>query len=363
MRGLSGFRFFSRSSCGDVCADASSAWRQTPKTGASPFTGPSLRGTPWGPTLVALVFALCALLLSPPRVAAACAFVAGFRALASRIPDVVGDCLDDERHDPLTGETQQRTTRGLLVWRQIDNHTAFTDGARTWILTPWGVAVRGNTERFPWEQEAALAPWLQRAERDGRPVWALLIAAQRESVARTGTPMALPWIPPGIWAAWAREANRPVVDILLEAFFADAPWDGVLERAALDEVNRHRAAHGLPPVRLNRYAVLAARAHAVYDVVHGKRHGHHEVPGTLGFVGEWPSERARFFGAREAYLGENLHGITGPAAVIQGFMDSPPHRENVLMVENPALGPLMMGYAEAVAGPYRSAAMTIGSMP
>lgn len=312
---------------------------------------------------VALALGLCALLLAPPGRAAACTLNAAFHALASQIPDIVGECRDEAWSEPAIAEIKQRTTRGLLVWRQLDGHTAFTDGVRTWILTPQGVAVRGNTERFPWEPDADLAPWLQRAERDGRPVWALLIAAQRESVARTGTPMPLPWIPPGIWAAWAREANRPVVDLLLEAFFADAPWDGVLERAALDEVNRHRAAHGLPPVRLNRYAVLAARAHAVYDVVHGKRHGHHEVPGTLGFVGEWPSQRARFFGAPAAYLGENLHGITGPAAVIQGFMDSPPHRGNVLMVENPALGPLMMGYAEAVAGPYRSAAMTIGSMP
>lgn len=311
------------------------------------------------PVLFALVLGLGAAVLHPPAGAAACAFVAGFRELAARIPDVVGDCLDDERYDPVTGESRQQTTRGLLVWRQVDNHTAFTDGARTWILTSWGVAVRGNTERFSWEWDADLAPWLQRAAREGRPVWALLLAAQREAVARTGKPMPLPWVPPGTWAAWAREAGRPVVDLLLEAFFADAPWDGVLERAALAEVNRHRAAHGLAPVRLNRYAVLAARAHAVYDVVHGKRHGHHEVPGTLGFTGEWPSDRARFFGTREAYLGENLHGITGPAAVMQGFMDSPPHRANILLNWQP----MDIGYAETAAGPFRCAALTMGLVP
>ena len=37
---------------------------------------------------------------------------------------------------------------GLLVWRKADNHTAFTDGYRTWVNGPYGLQVRLNTARF-----------------------------------------------------------------------------------------------------------------------------------------------------------------------------------------------------------------------
>ncbi len=87
----------------------------------------------------------------PAASAQACAFQLGFAALHDLIPDVVGDCVEDEHHDPTTGDALQQTTGGLLVWRKSDNWTAFTDGAVTWVNGPLGLQQRSNDQRFWWE--------------------------------------------------------------------------------------------------------------------------------------------------------------------------------------------------------------------
>lgn len=81
----------------------------------------------------------------------ACGFTLGFAALHDRLPREVGACLEDERHDPATGDAVQQTTGGLLVWRKLDNRAAFTDGAQTWVDGPYGLQRRGNDQRFAWE--------------------------------------------------------------------------------------------------------------------------------------------------------------------------------------------------------------------
>src|SRR4051794_41446926 len=67
------------------------------------------------------------------------------------IPDRVKDCVVDEHYNLVNGDSLQETTGGLLVWRKIDNFTAFTDGYRTWVNGPYGLQTRLNTESFPWE--------------------------------------------------------------------------------------------------------------------------------------------------------------------------------------------------------------------
>ena len=52
------------------------------------------------------------------------------------------------------GHTLQRTNVGVFVWRPGDNWTGFTDGFRTWLNGPHGLAIRPNSERFPWEADA-----------------------------------------------------------------------------------------------------------------------------------------------------------------------------------------------------------------
>src|SRR3712207_3805281 len=83
---------------------------------------------------------------------ATCTFTLGFKALRDQIPDIVGDCLEDERFNPENGNAEQRTTGGLLVWRKADNWTAFTNGQTTWIMGPQGLVSRPNAgPLFPWE--------------------------------------------------------------------------------------------------------------------------------------------------------------------------------------------------------------------
>lgn len=86
--------------------------------------------------------------------AQSCYFQLGFKTLHDMIPDIVGDCIENEWHNAFNGDGLQRTTNGLLVWRKSDNWTAFTNGYMTWINGPYGLQSRLNTERFAWESPA-----------------------------------------------------------------------------------------------------------------------------------------------------------------------------------------------------------------
>jgi hypothetical protein len=90
--------------------------------------------------------------------APACQFVLGFATLQAMLPAVVGNCVDDERHNPSNGDALQHTTAGMFVWRKADNWTAFTDGYRTWLNGPDGLVERLNSWRFPWEADANRFP-------------------------------------------------------------------------------------------------------------------------------------------------------------------------------------------------------------
>jgi len=104
-----------------------------------------------GSLALLLASALFASVRPSPASAANCQFVLGFAALHNLIPDIVGECLSNEYHNPDNGDGLQQTTRGLLVWRRADNYTAFTDGTSTWVSGPYGVQKRPNDQRFAWE--------------------------------------------------------------------------------------------------------------------------------------------------------------------------------------------------------------------
>ncbi|HEX5417105.1 MAG TPA: hypothetical protein VFZ25_15685 [Chloroflexota bacterium] len=91
--------------------------------------------------------------VTPGADAANCQFTLGFKTLHDLIPATVGNCLGNEVHSPCCGDAIQRTTKGMLVWRKADNATAFTDGYHSWILGPFGLQERLNSNRFPWEAD------------------------------------------------------------------------------------------------------------------------------------------------------------------------------------------------------------------
>jgi hypothetical protein len=82
-----------------------------------------------------------------------CQFRLGFKTLHDLIPEIVGECREDERYDPDNGDALQGTTRGLLVWRRADNLMSFTDGITTWVNGPFGLQSRASDTRFSWEPE------------------------------------------------------------------------------------------------------------------------------------------------------------------------------------------------------------------
>ena len=104
--------------------------------------------------LVVLVFALASF-LSLGNVAVAqqaMEFQLGFKALADQLPaDVVGAPVENEYFNLSNGNSEQHTTMGLMVWRKIDNWTAYTNGYMSWINGPAGMQSRMNTARFDWE--------------------------------------------------------------------------------------------------------------------------------------------------------------------------------------------------------------------
>jgi hypothetical protein len=85
-----------------------------------------------------------------------CSFVGGFARLRDLVgAEKVGDCQEDEHFNADNGNTEQRTTGGMMVWRKADNFTAFTDGGTTWLMGPDGLQSRPNGERFSWEADPA----------------------------------------------------------------------------------------------------------------------------------------------------------------------------------------------------------------
>ncbi len=100
---------------------------------------------------IALAVPLVGIPAAPTAEAAGCEFVLGFATLHDLIPRIVGQCLENEHHNPTNGDGLQMTTGGLLVWRKADNWTAFTDGYRTWVNGPRGLQERLNAQRFAWE--------------------------------------------------------------------------------------------------------------------------------------------------------------------------------------------------------------------
>lgn len=113
--------------------------------------------------LLAVVVALLA--TSSAAFAQQFEFKLGFKALADQIPQIAGQPLEDEHWGP-NGDSLQRTTTGLMVWRKADNWTAFTNGAETWLNGPGGLQTRPNGQRFCWEGDATRAQCAGRESSD-----------------------------------------------------------------------------------------------------------------------------------------------------------------------------------------------------
>jgi phosphohistidine phosphatase SixA len=92
-----------------------------------------------------------------PALAQDCSFLFGFASMRDVLgPQVVGNCLEEQRFVAGNGSTEQRTSNGMLVFSGLDGLVRFVTGNRTWILTPQGLVDRPNTTRFEWEGDRLL---------------------------------------------------------------------------------------------------------------------------------------------------------------------------------------------------------------
>ncbi|GGQ22617.1 uncharacterized protein YkwD/stress response protein SCP2 [Actinomadura coerulea] len=88
--------------------------------------------------------------------------------------------------------------------------------------------------------------------------------------------------------------------------------------------NAHRAAHGLRPLADDPRLTAAAQAYSE-DMAVRRFYSHTSPEGTQ------PWDRARAAGSTHLGIGENIAcGQRSPAEVVQGWMDSPGHRANIL---------------------------------
>lgn len=100
-----------------------------------------------------------------------------------------------------------------------------------------------------------------------------------------------------------------------------------LERKTFDAVNRKRVQHGHPPLAWNARLADVARAHSA-DMARRDYFDHVDPEGRH------PSDRVVAAGLPFSYVAENIarnHNMPDPvAAAVNGWMESPGHRANIL---------------------------------
>ncbi|GGU23952.1 CAP domain-containing protein [Streptomyces coeruleorubidus] len=114
--------------------------------------------------------------------------------------------------------------------------------------------------------------------------------------------------------------------------------DGLAGAAAAvtDLTNRERARAGLPPLAADPLLTAAAQAHSA-DMVARAFYSHTAPDGSR------PWDRAAAAGSTRRSIGENIAcGQRSPAEVVEGWMNSPGHRANIL---KPGFTHLGVGFA------------------
>ena len=124
-------------------------------------------------------------------------------------------------------------------------------------------------------------------------------------------------------------------DTYWTALWARPLTPGDLTRTAaevVDLTNRERARAGLRPLATDPHLTAAAQAHSA-DMVARAFYSHTSPEGSQ------PWDRAAAAGARRRSIGENIAcGQRSPAEVVDGWMNSPGHRANILKADFTHIG-------------------------
>ncbi|WP_141698966.1 CAP domain-containing protein, partial [Candidatus Marithrix sp. Canyon 246] len=131
-----------------------------------------------------------------------------------------------------------------------------------------------------------------------------------------------------------------VILITFSAATAASQYDAELLR--LTNLERQKA--GVAALSLSNQLNQAAQNHAD-DMARNNYFSH------TGLNGSKPWDRAKAAGYNDSYVGENIAaGNTSPADVIQGWMNSQGHRENILNSNYTEIG---FGYSHLDSSQYR----------
>ncbi|MGW0916122.1 CAP domain-containing protein [Streptomyces sp. NPDC002784] len=133
-------------------------------------------------------------------------------------------------------------------------------------------------------------------------------------------------------------------DVYWTALWARPSTPAELARTAtrvVELTNRERAGAGLPPLAVDPFLTTAAQAHSA-DMVARAFYSHTSPDGSR------PWDRAAAAGSRRRSIGENIAcGQRSPAEVVQGWMNSPGHRANILKRDFTHIGVGFAGGGEA----------------
>ncbi|MFC8083215.1 CAP domain-containing protein [Streptomyces sp. NPDC057340] len=136
-------------------------------------------------------------------------------------------------------------------------------------------------------------------------------------------------------AGWARVPGGPSGDTYWTALWAVPLTPQGLARTTaevVDLTNRERAGAGLPALAVDARLTTAAQAHSA-DMVARDFYSHTDPDGGR------PWDRAAAAGAAGRTVGENIAcGQRSPAEVVEGWMNSPGHRANILKADFTRIG-------------------------
>jgi uncharacterized protein YkwD len=117
---------------------------------------------------------------------------------------------------------------------------------------------------------------------------------------------------------------------------AEVPSPELTRENIVKEMNRHRAMHGLPALRSDERLDKAAEDR-ILDMEEREYWGHYRPDGSN------PLRSLHRYGYVHVVAGENLAaGYETPEVVVQGWMESPGHRANILLDEYTDVGIAMV---------------------
>ncbi len=111
----------------------------------------------------------------------------------------------------------------------------------------------------------------------------------------------------------------------------------------LTRTNEERAKEGLSPLTWNSKLAKAGSDHC-QDMIDNNYFDHYSLTGSS------PGDRATLAGYTWQWIGENIAaGYNTPESVVEGWMNSPDHRANILLPEFTELG---VGIRQSPSGRY-----------